>query len=341
MHRCIHLAAKAAGYVAPNPQVGAVLVHDGKIIGEGWHKRYGEAHAEVNCISDAIQKGNESLLQYSVMYVSLEPCAHFGKTPPCADLIANKKIRKVVIGCRDPFDAVNGKGIERLQSAGIEVKTGVLGDECMETNKRFFTFHKFKKPYFILKWAETADGRIAGIGNKRLLISNEYTNRLVHKWRSEEAAILVGTNTAFYDNPKLTTRLWSGTSPVRIVIDKELRLPANLHLFDGEVKTIVLNSLKQAEEGNIFYLKLDWLDNLSVKICEALYNQNIQSVIVEGGTRMIQNFFDAGIWNEIRVIRNTALIAGDGLAAPVLPAGIKIITESRIGTDSITIYYRS
>ena len=224
MYRCLQLAGKGAGHVAPNPMVGAVLVHNDRILGEGYHQVYGQAHAEVNCINSVLPD-DVPLIPDSTLYVSLEPCAHFGKTPPCADLIIKKQIRKVVIGCRDPFKEVDGKGIERLKAAGIEVISGVLEAACTDLNKRFFTFHTFNRPYVILKWAESANGKISGSGNERVFISNAWTNTLVHKWRSEESAIAVGTNTAMLDNPFLTTRLWPGRNPVRILLDKKLIIP--------------------------------------------------------------------------------------------------------------------
>ncbi|MFI5128490.1 MAG: bifunctional diaminohydroxyphosphoribosylaminopyrimidine deaminase/5-amino-6-(5-phosphoribosylamino)uracil reductase RibD, partial [Chitinophagales bacterium] len=252
MYRCLELAKLGAGQVAPNPMVGAVLVHDDRIIGEGYHQKYGEAHAEVNCIGQAALSGLTDAISQSTLYVSLEPCSHFGKTPPCTDLIIKHKIPKVVIGCRDPFKEVNGKGIEKLIAAGIEVQQGVLEKECIDLNKRFLTFHTQHRPYIILKWAETADGFMAppapqgGIREEsvrqRLLISNEYTNRLVHRWRSEEAAILVGTNTIENDDPELTTRLWPGHSPVRLIVDMNLRLPSSLKVFNGQEETIIFNT---------------------------------------------------------------------------------------------------
>ena len=245
MERCIELARLGAGFVAPNPMVGSVLVFEDRIIGEGYHQLYGKAHAEVNCISDAAIKhatsasngeSFDAILQKSAIYVSLEPCAHFGKTPPCADLIISKKIPGVVIGCRDPFKEVDGKGIEKLLAAGVKVRLGIMEEKCRELNKRFFTFHTLKRPYIILKWAQSVDMKIAG-DNSRVLITNEITNRVVHKWRSEEASILVGTNTAMTDDPSLTNRLWSGNDPIRLVVDMNLRLPDSLKLFDGSVKT--------------------------------------------------------------------------------------------------------
>ena len=247
MSRCIELAKLGAGFTAPNPMVGAVLVYDNRIIGEGYHRHYGHAHAEVNCIA-SVKKEDEPFIRQSVLYVSLEPCAHHGKTPPCADLIIEKKIPMVVVGSRDPFKEVDGKGIEKLQAAGVEVQEDVLEKECIDLNKRFFTFHTWRRPYIILKWAQSDDGKIAKTGHSRVLISNDYTNRLVHKWRSEEASILVGTNTALMDNPSLDTRLWKGPNPVRLVVDKNLALPASLNVFDQKIKTIIFNTLKHEEK---------------------------------------------------------------------------------------------
>ena len=238
MTRCLQLAQLGAGNVAPNPMVGAVLVYEEKIIGEGYHRKYGEAHAEVNCIN-SVKESNRELIEKSTLYVSLEPCSHYGKTPPCSDLIIQNKIKKVVIGCQDIYKEVSGKGILKLRNAGVEVISGVLEKESVDLNKRFFTFHQKFRPYIILKWAQTANTKI-GSTNERILISNEYTNRLVHKWRSEEAAVLVGTNTAVQDDPFLTTRLWKGKNPVRIVIDKELKLPPSLNIFDTNSQTISL-----------------------------------------------------------------------------------------------------
>src|SRR5437868_6012424 len=234
MHRCLELAKLAAGNVAPNPMVGAVLVHEEKIISEGYHKQFGEPHAEVNCINN-VKEEDKHLIEKSTLYVSLEPCSHFGKTPPCTDLIIKNKIPKVVIGCVDIYKEVHGRGIKKLQDAEVEVVTGILEKECIELNKRFFTFHEKYRPYIILKWAESANGKI-GIDTERVLISNEYSDRLVHKWRSEEAAILIGTNTALKDDPSLTTRLWQGNNPVRLVIDMDLRLPSHLKIFNREIK---------------------------------------------------------------------------------------------------------
>jgi diaminohydroxyphosphoribosylaminopyrimidine deaminase/5-amino-6-(5-phosphoribosylamino)uracil reductase len=345
MQRCLQLAMLGAGHVAPNPMVGAVLVNDGRIIGEGYHQQYGEAHAEVHCIQQAVSGGMKDLVSQSTLYVSLEPCAHFGKTPPCADLIVKHKIPKVVIGCRDPFKEVDGKGIEKLQTAGVDVVVGALEEACKEINKRFFTFHTQQRPYIILKWAQTSDGFIAvprngtieAITKQRLFISNEYTNRLVHKWRSEEAAILVGTNTVMNDDPELTTRLWPGNSPVRLVVDMNLRLPSSRKVFDQKTKTIVLNTVKHEEEGNLMYYQVTEDISLVHQVLKALYQLKIQSVIVEGGAKLLQSFIDEGIWDEARIIKNAELKIMNGLAAPELAEAVKV-SEEKIFSDTIEIY---
>jgi len=338
MHRCLELAQLGAGYVAPNPMVGAVLVHEGRIIGEGWHKEYGKAHAEVNCIN-AVQEEDRQFISQSILYVSLEPCAHYGKTPPCTDLIIRHKIPKVVIGCRDPFKEVDGKGIEKLKAAGIEVETAVLEEECRELNKRFFTFHKKQRSFIILKWAQTADGFIAGDDSKRILISNEFSNRLVHKWRSEEAAIMVGTNTALRDDPALTTRLWPGPSPVRLVIDMNLRLPGSLKVFDGSERTIVFNTIKEDEKPNLSFIKLDKEKQFVPQLMDVLYRLPLQSVLVEGGAALLQTFIESGVWDEARVIVNGELSIGNGLPAPVLK-NEQLVMEEKNSTDTIS-YFRN
>lgn len=338
MKRCLELAAKGKGTVAPNPMVGSVLVYKDRIIGEGYHQQYGKAHAEVNCIN-AVQEEDRPLISQSILYVSLEPCAHFGKTPPCADLIIEKKIPHVVIACRDPFKEVDGKGIERLKAAGIKVEVGILEKEATELNERFFTFHTLRRPYIILKWAQTADGKIAGNGTDRLLISNELTNRLVHKWRSEEASILVGTKTALADNPALTNRLWTGPSPIRIVIDRYLTLPASLQLFDDRVKTIIFNIIRYEEKGNCVFYQVKDGENILPQIMQALYDMKIQSVIVEGGPALQQSFINDGLWDELRIITNTTMRIGEGLPAPSLP-NAQLIDQQFLLNDSIQTYKR-
>lgn len=337
MARCIELASKGAGNVAPNPMVGAVLVHAGRIIGEGYHRQYGGPHAEVNCFN-AVAPSDEPLLPESVLYVSLEPCAHFGKTPPCADLIVRKGVQKVVIGCRDPFESVNGKGIERLRDAGIDVVEGVLEKDCVELNKRFFTFHQKQRPYIILKWAQTADGKIAAASTERLLISNAVVNTLVHRWRSEEAAILVGTNTALLDDPMLNNRLWIGPSPLRMVLDMHLRLPRTLQLFTDGHPVVVYNEKQAATEGAVIYQQLAPEQSLLPQILRYCYQQRIQSVLVEGGAQLLQSFIAEGLYDEVRIITNTDLTIGEGLAAPVTDE-MNLYKEELILNNRIQYYY--
>jgi diaminohydroxyphosphoribosylaminopyrimidine deaminase/5-amino-6-(5-phosphoribosylamino)uracil reductase len=290
----------------------------------------------VNCIT-AVKPEDVHLIPFSTIYVSLEPCAHHGKTPPCADLIVEKRIPRVVVGCRDPFPLVNGKGIEKLQAAGIEVTVGVLERECMEANKRFFLFHARHRPYIVLKWAQTANGRITGGGDSRLLISNELTNRLVHKWRSEEAAILVGPRTALLDDPALTARLWTGPDPIRLVIDKDLQLPENLQLFNGKVRTIVFNQHKHEDHGPIQYYQLSGDSSLIHQLVIALHQLKIQSVLVEGGARLLQSFLDEDYWDEARVITNDELEVAEGLPAPQLQHA-RIVSRESLLSDTIRYY---
>jgi diaminohydroxyphosphoribosylaminopyrimidine deaminase/5-amino-6-(5-phosphoribosylamino)uracil reductase len=336
MQRCLDLAKLGAGHVAPNPMVGAVLVHKDRIIGEGYHQQYGQAHAEVNCIN-SVKDEDRTLITESILYVSLEPCAHHGKTPPCADLIIANKIPDVIVACRDTYVEVDGKGIEKLKAVGVNVIVGVLEKEALELNKRFFIFHEKCRPYIILKWAQSKEGNIANADRSRVLISNEQTNMLVHKWRSEEASILVGTNTALYDDPSLTTRLWTGNNPVRMVIDSELKLPSSLKLFDNTVPTIVFNKQKNEANGLINYYKLRSDKNINLQILNALYELKLQSVIVEGGTRLLQSFIDNDYWDEARIIANTTLSIPDGLSAPLFESD-QLIKEEMILNDRISYY---
>lgn len=333
MHRCLQLANLSSGNVAPNPMVGAVLVYNNTIIGEGYHKKFGEAHAEVNCINSVVAE-HKTLIDKSTLYVSLEPCSHFGKTPPCTDLIIKKKIPNVIIGCKDINPKVSG--INKLLEAGINVTTGVLEKECIEINKRFFTFHREKRPYIILKWAESENGKIQSAEREqRTLISNEFTNRLVHKWRSEEASILIGTNTALNDDPSLTTRLWPGNDPVRLVIDLTLRLPGHLKIFNKEVKTIIFNNHKNAGDGNNIFYKIS--ENPLTGITGALHEQQILSMIVEGGATLLQSFIEAGLWDEARIIRNERLKIKKGIAAPELKNAI-LKNHQNYFNDSISYF---
>jgi len=338
MQRCIALARLGAGNVAPNPMVGAVLVHQDSIIGEGYHRQYGGPHAEVHCIN-SVKPEDRHLISQSVLYVSLEPCAHFGKTPPCADLIIQHHIPEVVIGARDPFHAVDGKGIEKLQQAGVQVVYGVLEEECRLLNQSFFTFHTEQRPYIILKWAQTMDGKIGTGTAERLKISNAFTDRLVHQWRAETAAIMVGTNTALLDDPALNVRYWKGRQPVRLVIDMQLRLPAHLRLFDGSQQTVVLNAQRQSETEGLVYCKIDPDASIIPQLMTVCYQRNIQSILIEGGSRLLQSFIEADCWDEARIITNTTLQAGEGLSAPTLPEAAMWKQETLLN-DSISYFRR-
>jgi len=303
MQRCLQLAKNGMGYASPNPMVGSVIVHNNKIIGEGWHRKYGGPHAEVNAVR-AVK--NEALLKEATLYVNLEPCAHHGKTPPCSDLIIEKQIPKVVIGCVDTFSKVAGKGIEKMQKAGIEVTTGILEQESRKLNRRFFTFHEQKRPYIILKWAQTTDGFIdiadhRKEGLKGLWITNEWCRRLVHKWRAEEQGILVGTETAIKDNPKLDIRSWQGKNPTRIVLDRSLRIPKTHHLFDKSQPTIVYTEQDNEQEINLKFSQINFNQDIVPQILDDLYQKDIQSVIIEGGKQVLDSFINAGIWDEARI----------------------------------------
>ena len=317
MQRCIALAELGRGQVEPNPMVGAVLVHHDRIIGEGYHQQFGLAHAEVNCIN-SVAAEDLALISSSTLYVSLEPCSHTGKTPPCADLIIARQIPRVVIGCRDRFEAVNGKGIARLRAAGVEVIEGVLEQEALDLNIRFFSFHRLHRPYILLKWAQSIDEKIAGKGKERIAISNAYTNIKVHQWRAQESAIMVGTQTAATDDPALTVRHWPGNNPVRIVIDLEGKLPATLQLFDHQVRTIVFGKKMAENSPMLEYYQIQPGSDALQQIMQVLFQLQIQSVMVEGGARLLQSFIDAGLWDEARVITNTSLQLGEGLSAPIL-----------------------
>jgi diaminohydroxyphosphoribosylaminopyrimidine deaminase / 5-amino-6-(5-phosphoribosylamino)uracil reductase len=335
MERCLQLAQLGEAWVAPNPMVGAVLVHEGRIIGEGYHEEFGGPHAEVNCIS-SVKPEDQSLIGASTLYVSLEPCAHFGKTPPCTLLIIEKDIRRVVIGCKDPFGLVDGKGIDRLKAAGIETIVGVLEAKCRAINKRFFCYFETFRPFITLKWAQSSDGMIAG-GSKRVLISNAHSNRLVHQWRSEEMAVMVGTNTALFDDPELTTRLWPGRNPVRLVVDLTLRLPLSLKMFDGVNKTVVFNKLRDEDHVNLRYYRINPRESLPKQVIRALRELKIQSLLVEGGAQLLQTFIDEGIWDEARVITNPTLTIGKGIAAPVLRSA-RMEEHANAGGDLIQYY---
>lgn len=311
MQRCLDLARKALGNTYPNPVVGCVIVHEDRIIGEGFHSRAGTAHAEIHAIRSV---KNAALLPESTIYVSLEPCAHYGKTPPCAEALAASGFRRVVIGCLDANDDVNGKGKTILEAAGIEVIVGVLEKECREINRRFFTFHEKKRPYLILKWAQSGDGFVDR-NFAPSAISNTLTKQWVHTLRSREHAIFVGTKTALTDNPSLTTREIEGRNPIRILLDLQLKVPATFNLFNDEAETIVLNSLVDRQENNITYVKVN-SEDLWADIMRQLHQRQIQSVIVEGGPATLQQLIDLALWDETMIIKNEYLILAEGTKAP-------------------------
>lgn len=335
IHRCLQLAKNGIGTSRPNPSVGAVVVHKNKIIGEGFTSPYGGNHAEVNAINSVKDK---KLLKEVTIYVTLEPCSHFGKTPPCADLIVKHQIKNVVIGSVDTNSLVAGKGIERLKKAGINVVVGVLEKECKEHHKRFFTVQDKNRPYIILKWAETADGFIAPATKneqKPVWISNQFSQQLVHKWRSEEHAILVGTNTVIADNPKLNVRSWHGENPIRIVLDKNLRILVNTNVFDGNTKTIVITEKKKEQEGNVIFEEINFSKNVAQQICKILQENNIQSVIIEGGSQTLQTFIDENIWDEARVFVGKNEFT-EGVKSPKIKG--QITNEMSIKKDVLKIY---
>lgn len=330
MQRALELARLGIGDVSPNPRVGCVVVYDHKIIGEGWHKKWGEAHAEVNALASVKDK---ALLKESTVYVNLEPCSHTGKTPPCADLLIQHQVKKVVIANVDTNPLVAGNGIKKLAEAGIEVTSGVMEKEGRELNKRFFTFLEKQRPYIILKWAQTADGFIAQKNFESKWISNDLSRVLVHRWRAEEEAVLVGTKTASHDNPGLTVRHWSGRNPVRIVIDRFLRLSPHLQLFDQTSKTICYNVLKHEEHPNLIFVRLDEA-NFIGQLVKDLARQKIQSVIVEGGAQTLQGFLDTGFWDEARIVTSPRTF-GTGIAAPSIRG--RVVEELKIENDTLKI----
>lgn len=333
MQRCLELALKGSGNVSPNPMVGAVLVYNGRIIGEGWHRQYGQAHAEVNCIA-SVKGEDRQLIERSIMYVSLEPCAHHGKTPPCADLIIQYRIPKVVIGCTDTFNAVSGKGIAKLKDAGIEVVMNVLEKESRWLNRRFFCRQEKNRPYIFLKWAESNNGYIAPPNGNRIMLSNAFSQKWVHKMRSEEDAVLVGYNTALSDNPKLNNRFGAGKDPIRVVIDFDASLPASLKLFDRSQPTIVFNFVKDEKGENLSFIRINKEQALAAQILQHL--RHVNSVIIEGGSKTLQLFLDADLWDETFVIC-TPITVNEGTAAPKVNTG-KLLDTIRLEGDMIKHY---
>lgn len=338
MRRCLELALLGIETVSPNPMVGCVIVHDDKIIGEGYHLKFGEAHAEVNAVNDVIERNGSAapeLLADATAFVSLEPCAHFGKTPPCADLLVKHGIKKVVIGNRDPFSEVDGKGIMKLREAGINVSTGILEKECTYTNRRFFTRIRKQRPYIILKWAQTADGFFAPSNNVQRWISGPEAKQLSHKWRSEEDAILVGKTTAVVDNPSLTTRLVSGKNPIRIVVDKSLTIPTEHQIYNDEAKTVIFNEVKTDVVNNIHFIQMEDMQfYLPQKIAFQLYLMDIQSVIIEGGEQILTQFIESNLWDEARVFKSKNVWA-EGINAPKIIGDV--IEQINVGEDQLSI----
>jgi diaminohydroxyphosphoribosylaminopyrimidine deaminase / 5-amino-6-(5-phosphoribosylamino)uracil reductase len=337
MRRCLELAQNGLGLVAPNPLVGSVIVNQGEIIGEGYHRRYGGPHAEVYAIQSVKDK---DLLRVSTLFVNLEPCAHSGKTPPCSDLIIEKKIPRVVIGTTDPNSLVAGKGIEKLKKAGVEVITDILSEECYELNRRFFTFHQKKRPYIILKWAQSGDGfldvlRAPGTPIGVNWISSEVSRTLVHRWRSEEQGIMVGTNTVIMDNPKLMLSHWEGKNPVRVILDRNLRIPTDRHIWNGKVPTLVYNSHRSDTTGKTELVKLDFSTENLGNLLSDLYRREISSIIVEGGKALLGYFIRENLWDEARVFIGEKLFH-KGIEAPDIQCKPDHITT--LLSDTLYIY---
>lgn len=340
MQRCLQIAKNGIGFTRPNPSVGAVIVLNDTIIAEGFTSKHGGNHAEVNAINAVKDK---NILKEAAIYVTLEPCSHFGKTPPCADLIVKYQFKKVIIGCVDANDLVSGKGIERIEKSGIHVVVGVLENECKKHHNRFFTVQNKMRPFIILKWAETKNGFIypkfisESVEKKPIWISNKYSQQLVHKWRSKEHAILVGTNTAIADNPKLNVRSWAGNHPIRIVLDRKLRIPKNAHILDRSIQTIVFTEVRKEalEDGsNLIFETIDFSNNIAKQICDVLHKHQIQSLLIEGGSKTLQTFIDEGLWDEARVFIGENEFES-GIEAPLISG--KLIAESVLKGDVLKI----
>ncbi|MDR3706475.1 MAG: bifunctional diaminohydroxyphosphoribosylaminopyrimidine deaminase/5-amino-6-(5-phosphoribosylamino)uracil reductase RibD [Paludibacteraceae bacterium] len=337
MHHCLKLAEQGLGSTAPNPMVGATIVHNGQIIGEGYHQRYGEPHAEPNAIHSV---KDQSLLPQSTLYVNLEPCSHYGKTPPCAALIIEKKIPRVVIANVDPFPKVSGRGIKMMQDAGIDVTLNVLKNEGRILNKRFFTFHEKKRPFIMLKWAQSADGFVDGLRTERttppVLFSTPETQKLNHKMRTEEAAILVGTTTVLMDNPQLTARLWPGKNPVRIAIDREGKITDDYKIFDGHAETLIFTEKSKENKPFVTFVCLDFSKDVLPQLLHELYLRNINSLIVEGGTKLLQSFINQDLWDEA-TIEIAPITLGNGIVAPEMPAKF-LKKEQSFGQNKVLNY---
>ena len=341
MQRCLDLARLGAGLVSPNPMVGAVIVHQGKIVGEGWHQQFGEAHAEVNAIN---QVADKSCLNQSDLYVNLEPCSHTGKTPPCANLIIQHQFKRVIVGMSDPNPLVAGKGIALLKEAGIEVISGVLEEACLALNKRFIKHMLHQKPYVILKWAQTRNGFIAPDATQLSAqqfeeerhITGFMVQRLVHKWRTQEDAIMVATNTVITDNPALDARAWSGRAPKRIVLDRTLRLSLDLKVFKAPQTTFIINELKEGEEANLIYIKLNFSGNWIEQMFAKLLAYQVQSIVVEGGSMWLNTLIEQNYWDEAIVFYSPKHIS-EGIAAPKI--GGKLAQQFELDKMQASQYY--
>lgn len=335
MRRALELAALGKGHVSPNPMVGAVLVHGEAIISEGWHHRYGDVHAEVDCL-DKVPAHLRHLIPECTMYVTLEPCAHTGKQPPCAPRIVEEGIRKVVVCNDDPFEQVSGAGYRILETAGVALTRGILAGQGLWLNRRFFTAQKSRRPYVILKWAQTADGFIAPPTKERTTISNHYSHTIAHKWRTEEAAIAVGYNTALHDNPALTARFWDGQQPLRLFIDRELRLPKTNAFYDGAAETAIFNTLENRRDGSVSLVQYDAEEPLPAQVLAYLKNSGRTSVIIEGGAALLSSFIKDGLWDEARVF-TAGNTFGAGVLSPVLTNSRAVFTAS-VADDVLTVF---
>lgn len=337
MHRCLQLAARGLGNVSPNPLVGSVIVHNERIIGEGYHRVFGQAHAEVNAIQSVTEKNR---LTESTLYVNLEPCSHYGKTPPCTELIIKSGIPKVVIGMQDPFEKVAGRGIVALKKAGVDVLTSCLEDDCRHLNRRFITFQAKKRPFIILKWAQTLDGfmdmdRMQGETAHVNWITNDKLKLLVHRWRTEEDAVMIGTHTALNDNPQLTVRDWSGRNPIRLVLDEKLSLPTSLNVFDNSATTLVFTGVSAQNTDKMEYIQIDFHQDVLPQVMSFLYQRGIMSILVEGGRELLDSFISAGLWDEARIFTGNKVFRS-GLQAPQLPG--KLTDSIMYNQDRLVCY---
>lgn len=349
MKHCLKLAIKGLENVASNPMVGSVIVVDDKVIGTGYHQQYGGAHAEVNAINSVLDK---KLLKRATLYVNLEPCSHFGKTPPCADLIIKYKIPRVVIGCVDASAKVNGRGIKKLKKAGIDVRVNVLENECQTFNKKFFTYHQKKRPYIILKWAQTSDYFIDAKRNinsakkalgrslmgEAIQISNRQDKILTHKLRNQMQAIMVGTNTALLDNPYLTTREVKGKNPLRITIDRDFKIPRQFNLLDKSTPTVIFTARSAASEHNLEFVKINFKKNILPQILNKLYKRKIQSVLIEGGAQLLNSFIKNNLWDEMRIFTAMNKKIKDGIKAPVININLRPTKVEKIGSGKLRTY---